>query len=167
MLPKSTPTPLSSERLLAAQFRHWADLSIERVRSGGTDNAIYRVGDDMCVRLPRVESATAQVDKEHQWLSRLAPHLPLAIPVPLATGMPAEGYPWHWSVCRWLPGENAILERFADLHQAATALAKFVAALQRIDTTGGPRPGAHNFGRGVPLATRGADPPAAIGKLHN
>ena len=128
-------------RLLAAQFPHWADLFIERIRSGGTDNAIYRLGDDLCVRLPRIERSTAQVDKEHRWLPRLAPHLPLAIPVPLAKGMPAGGYPWNWSVCRWLPGDNAIVERFADLREAAIALAQFVAALQRIDATGGPRPG--------------------------
>src|SRR3984957_18283543 len=145
-------------RLLAAQFSEWADLPIERVRSGGTDNAIYRLGDDMCVRLPRIEWATAQVDKEHQWLPRLAPHLPLAIPVPLAKGMPAEGYPWHRSICRWLPGENAIVERFSNLRQAAISLAEFVAAMQQIDTTGGPRPGAHNFGRGGPLGRGGGAP---------
>jgi aminoglycoside phosphotransferase (APT) family kinase protein len=121
----------------------------------------------MCVRLPRIEWATAAVEKEQQWLPSLAPHLPLAIPLPLAKGTPAEGYPWHWSICRWLPGENAIVERFADLRQAATALAQFVAAMQRIDTTGGPRPGAHNFGRGVPLAMRDADTRAAIAKLHD
>ena len=154
-------------RLLAAQFPDWADLPIDRVRSGGTDNAIYRLGDDMCVRLPRIERATASVVKEHRWLHLLAPHLPLAIPVPLAKGIPAEGYPWPWSVCRWLRGENAFVERFADLRQAAIALAQFIAALQRIDTAGGPRPGAHNFGRGVPLAIRDADTRAAIAKLHN
>ena len=143
-------------RLLAAQFPQWANLAIERVRSGGTDNAIYRLGDDLAVRLPRIERATAQADKEHLWLPRLAPHLPLAIPVPLAMGMPAEGYPWRWSVCRWLRGENAIVERIANLKDAALALAQFVAAMQRIDITGGPRPGPHNFGRGVPLAMRDA-----------
>jgi aminoglycoside phosphotransferase (APT) family kinase protein len=152
-------------RLLAAQFPHWADLAIVRVRSGGTDNAIYRLGEDMAVRLPRIEWAAAQADKEHEWLPRLAPHLPLAIPVPLAMGMPAEGYPWRWSVCRWLPGANALVERIADLRQAAVALAQFVAAIQRIDTTDGPRAGPHNFGRGVPLAMRDAYTRAAIAKL--
>ncbi|HLX06173.1 MAG TPA: aminoglycoside phosphotransferase family protein [Candidatus Binatus sp.] len=152
-------------RLLTAQFPAWADLPLTRVRSGGTDNAIYRLGDDMCVRLPRIEWTTAQLDKEHEWLPRLAPHLPLAVPVPIAKGKRAENYPWHWSICRWLPGENAFVEHFADLRDAAIGLAQFVAAMQRIDTAGGPRPGAHNFGRGVPLAIRDADTRAAIAKL--
>lgn len=152
-------------RLLAAQFPQWANLPIEPVTSIGTDNAIYRLGDDLAVRLPRTQRVTIQLDKEHLWLPRLAPHLPLAIPVPLAKGIPGEGYPWHWSVCRWLTGENAAIERVADLCHAAIALAQFVAALQRIDPTGGPRPGAHNFGRGVPLAERDAGTRAAIASL--
>ncbi|MGB8644415.1 MAG: aminoglycoside phosphotransferase family protein [Anaerolineae bacterium] len=152
-------------RLLTAQFPQWAHLPIEPVLSAGTDNAIFRLGDDMTVRLPRIHWATEQVEKEWQWLPRLAPHLPLAIPVPLGKGIPAEGYPWNWSVCRWLPGENAACERITDLRQAATDLAQFVAALQRIDPTDGPRPGRHNSGRGVPLAMRDADTRAAIASL--
>src|SRR5579871_5080141 len=120
-------------RLLAAQFPQWADLPIRPVRSAGTDNALYRLGDDMAVRLPRIHWAVGQVEKEQQWLPRLAPLLPLAIPIPLAMGTPAEGYPWHWSVYRWLAGENATSERLADPILTATALAQFVAALQRID----------------------------------
>jgi aminoglycoside phosphotransferase (APT) family kinase protein len=153
-------------RLLAAQLPQWADLPIEPVHSAGTDNAIYRLGDDMAVRLPRIHWATGQVDKEHQWLPRLAPLLPLAIPVPLAKGKPAEGYPWHWSVHRWLEGENATIERIADPVQAAAVLGQFVAALQRIDADGGPLPGQHNFFRGVPLAMRDAHTRNAIGALH-
>lgn len=153
-------------RLLPAQFPKWADLPIEPVESAGTDNAIYRLGDDMAVRLPRIGWATGQVEKEHRWLPRLAPRVPLAIPVPLAKGIPADGYPWHWSVSRWLEGENATIDRIADLREAATDLAVFVAALQRIDPSGGPAPGPHNSFRGVPLAMR--DPPtrAAIASLH-
>lgn len=93
-------------RLLAAQFPHWADLPIAPVESAGTDNALYRLGDDMAVRLPRIHWATGQVDKEQRWLPRLAPLLPLAIPLPLGRGEPAEGYPWSWSVYGWLKGEN-------------------------------------------------------------
>jgi aminoglycoside phosphotransferase (APT) family kinase protein len=141
-------------RLLAAQFPQWADLPIVPVHSAGTDNALYRLGADMAVRLPRISSATRQVDKEHEWLPRLGSFLPLAIPVPLAKGKPGEGYPWHWSVYQWLEGENATIERIADPRQAATDLAGFVTALQRIDATGGPPPGPHNFSRGEPLKMR-------------
>jgi aminoglycoside phosphotransferase (APT) family kinase protein len=152
-------------RLLAAQCPQWADLPIEPVPSAGTDNAIYRLGDDMAVRLPRIPGATGQVDKEQRWLPTLAPLLPLAIPVPLAKGAPGEGYPWHWSVYRWLEGENATIEPIADPRQAATQLAQFLAALQRIDPAGGPPPGAHNSFRGVPLSMRDAGTRAAIASL--
>jgi aminoglycoside phosphotransferase (APT) family kinase protein len=154
-------------RLLAAQFPHWADLPIEPVHSAGTDNAIYRLGGDIAVRLPRIHWATGQVDKEHLWLPRLAPLLPLAIPVPLAKGTPGEGYPWHWSVYRWLEGENATIERIADLRQAAMDLAQFILHLHRIDPTGGPLAGDHNFGRGEPLAMRDTHTRVAIDTLYD
>jgi len=154
-------------RLLAAQFPQWGGLPIEPVDSAGTDNAIYRLGDDMAVRLPRIQSATGQLDKEHQWLPRLAPLLPLGIPAPLAKGIPAEGYPWHWSVYRWLEGENATIDRIGDPGEAAADLAQFVTALQRIDPTGGPAPGPHNSFRGVPLAMRDAFTRAAIASLRD
>ncbi len=153
-------------RLLAAQFPHWADLPIVPVPSSGTDNALYRLGDEMVVRLPRIERAVGQVEKEHEWLPRLAPSLPLAIPVPLAKGMPGEEYPWAWSVYRWLEGETATSDRIDDRGQAATDLARFVGALQRVDPAGGPSPGEHNSFRGVPLATRAAATRAAIASLH-
>src|SRR5690554_5776777 len=97
-------------RLIARQFPQWANLPFEPVNSSGTDNAIFRLGEDMAVRLPRVDGAIELVEKENRWLPILAPHLPLAIPTPLAMGMPVEGYPSRWSVYRWLKGENAIIE---------------------------------------------------------
>jgi aminoglycoside phosphotransferase (APT) family kinase protein len=141
-------------RLLMAQFPQWAELAIRRIVHSGTDNAIYRLGDDMVVRLPRREVTVAQTEKEARWLAVLAPHLPLAIPVPLAVGSPGEGYPWHWLVAPRLKGDDATAEHLRDLREAASDLATFVAALQRIDPTGGPRPGRHNFFRGVPLGAR-------------
>lgn len=153
-------------RLVASQFPRWAHLPIRPVRSAGTDHAIYRLGDDLAVRLPRVPSAAPQVDKERRWLPRLAPRLPLPIPVPLARGAPGEGYPWGWSVCRWLEGENATLERLHDLDRAARDLARFITALQRIASSGGPLPGTHNFFRGVPLARRDAGTRDAIAALR-
>lgn len=141
-------------RLLEAQFPEWAELPIRRVPSAGTDNALYRLGDDLAVRLPRIDWAVPMVDKECEWLPQLARQLPLATPVPLAKGAPGDGYPWHWSVCRWLDGENATLDRLTDPIQAATALAAFITALQGIDATDGPPPGPHNVYRGNPLAER-------------
>ncbi len=130
----ATDVPLV-RRLLTAQFPQWAGLPIAPVASAGTDNALYRLGDDMAVRLPRIHWAVGDIEKDLQWLPRLAPHLPLAIPVPLVLGAPAEGYPWHWGVYRWLAGENATLDSIADPRQAATTLADFITALQAIDTT--------------------------------
>lgn len=146
--------------LLEAQFPQWADLPIEPVASAGTDNALYRLGDDMAIRLPRIDWAVAAVDKEYRWLPRLAPLLPVLVPVPLAKGSPAEAYPWPWSIYRWLDGENVTIDRIGELDVFATELAEFVAALHRIDPTDGPP-----ADRGVPLAMRDAPTRAAIGAL--
>ena len=144
-------------RLLAAQFPQWADLSIEQVETDGTENAIYRLGEDMAVRLAYSAYRpvkTEQVDKLDRWLPKFAPHLPLAIPEPLGRGAPSEDFPCAWSVCRWLEGEEATFKRLSDPNQAAADLAEFIHALQQIDPAGGPAPGEHNFWRGVPLAAR-------------
>ncbi|GAB3669323.1 aminoglycoside phosphotransferase family protein [Actinocorallia lasiicapitis] len=125
-------------RLVGAQMPGWAGLPVVRVRSAGTDHAMFRLGDDMVVRLPRIPHAVRQVAKEQRWLPRLAPHLPLDVPAPLAEGVPADGYPFPWSVYRWLPGDNAFDAPLTDLHDTAVRLGRFLHALQRIDTAGGP-----------------------------
>ncbi|WP_026564185.1 aminoglycoside phosphotransferase family protein [Bacillus sp. UNC41MFS5] len=155
------------KRLISGQFPEWTDLALEPFHSSGTENAIYRLGEDMFVRLPLGDWAINQVKKEQQWLPFLASHLPLTIPEPLAFGLPAEGYPWRWSVYRWIKGENAIMGHIDNPYQAATELAHFVTALQRINPAGGPPPGDHNFGRGLPLAMRDAGVREAIANLHN
>lgn len=154
-----------ARRLLAAQFPEWADLRIERVRSAGTDHAIYRLGEDMVVRLPRISGAVGQAEKERRWLSKLAPHLPLAIPAPLAKGAPGEGYPFPWSVHRWLEGKSAAEERLDDPRHTAVELARFVTDLRRIDPTDGPLAAEHGL-RGVPLSTRDAPTREAIAALR-
>jgi aminoglycoside phosphotransferase (APT) family kinase protein len=152
-------------RLVAEQLPHWADLTIELVPDWGTDNALYRLGDDMVVRLPRIPRATLALDKEIAWLPRLAPHVPLAIPVPLAFGEPGDGYPFKWSVYTWLQGETASPERIDDETRAAIDLAQLIAALQRIDAADGPPPGEHNVFRGVPLAVRDGSTRASLAAL--
>jgi len=150
------------KRLLAAQFPRWADLPITPVMPQGWDNRTFRLGEHMTMRLPSAERYAAQVEKEHRWLPRLTPHLPLPIPVPLARGVPADGYPWPWSVYRWIKGETATVELIADQRRFATALARFLTALQRIDPTDGPSPGPHNFFRGGPLRIYDAETRQAI-----
>lgn len=141
-------------RLLTRQFPQWAGLPLKPVRPLGTDNALFRLGDEMVVRLPRRQRTSETLEKELQWLPTLAPHLPLAIPIPQGKGTPAEGYPFPWSVYTSVKGENATVEPVTDLHQLAMDLARFLAAFERVDAAGGPTPGEHNFFRGVPLRRR-------------
>jgi len=152
-------------RLLAAQFPQWAKLPIKLVASAGTDNALYRLGDDKVVRLPRIDWAVGQIEKDLQWLPKLAPHLPLKIPLPLAKGEPVAEFPWHWGIYQWLVGTDAIIDRMFDPCQAAVDLAQFITALQQIDTTGGPLAGEAGL-RGVPLAKRDAQTREAIKNLN-
>src|SRR5262245_26670086 len=91
-------------RLLQAQFPQWSALALAAVPSAGTDHALYRLGAALLVRLPRRPAAALQVDEEQRWLPSLAPRLPLEVPLPLARGAPALGYPWPWSVYAWLDG---------------------------------------------------------------
>jgi aminoglycoside phosphotransferase (APT) family kinase protein len=154
-------------RLIAAQFPSWADLPIAPVEIDGWDNRTFRLGPDMAVRLPSAERYAAQVAKEQQWLPVLAPFLPLPVPVPLAMGAPADDYPWQWSVYRWLEGETASVSRIDDPIWFAMTLARFLAALQRIDAAGGPPPGPHNFFRGGPLTTYDAETREAADALQD
>jgi aminoglycoside phosphotransferase (APT) family kinase protein len=151
-------------RLIISQFAQWADLTVVPVSCRGTDNALYRVGGDMVVRLPRRETNTKQLEKECRWLPKLSPLLPLAVPVPLAIGEPAEGYPFNWAVYEWLQGEPATSGTI-DMAQAAIDLAMFIFALQRADSTNGPPPGEHNAWRGVPLEVRDGETRSAIASL--
>ena len=154
------------KRLITAQFPQWADLPILRVRSAGTDNALYRLGEDKVVRLPRIDWAIGQVEKESYWLPKLAPFLPFALPVPLVKGKPGEGYPWEWAVYQWLEGESASPENIPDLSQMAQDVARFISALQHIDTTNAPLAMEQGL-RGAPLSTRDEDTREAIAVLKD
>jgi aminoglycoside phosphotransferase (APT) family kinase protein len=151
-------------RLLRAQQPQWADLDIERVVSSGTDNAMFRLGEAMVVRMPRVERAVPRLEQELAWLPVLAPQLPVAAPTALATGKPGEDYPWTWSVYSWVDGDNAFDADIEDLSEAALRVAQVVHALWRIDTVHGPR--AEPGRRGTPLATTEAQTRRAIGEAE-
>ena len=138
-------------RLLCAQQPQWADLRIERIVSSGTDNAMFRLGDTMVVRLPRVERAVPRLERELAWLPVLAPQLPVAAPRVVAIGGPSDAYPWTWAVLSWIDGANGFDAQVDDLEQAARDVAGVIRALWRIDTTRGPLAEAGR--RGTPLAT--------------
>lgn len=127
------------EQLIATQFPRWAELPTRPVKLSGWDNRTFHLGDEMSVRLPSAEMYASAVQIEQEWLPMLAPHLPLPIPKLVAIGRPGEGYPWHWSIYRWLPGEIAKRESGTDLQALAVDLARFLKALQRIDPAGGPK----------------------------
>ncbi|MEU8628548.1 aminoglycoside phosphotransferase family protein [Streptomyces sp. NPDC048669] len=137
------------QRLIDAQFPHWRGLPVTPVEVDGWDNRTYRLGDAMTVRLPTAAGYVPAVTKEHHWLPRLAPSLPVAVPPVLALGAPGEGYPYPWSVRRWLRGETAGPDRIDDLPRFALSVADFLLALQRCDASGGPLAGEHSWYRGA------------------
>jgi aminoglycoside phosphotransferase (APT) family kinase protein len=125
-------------RLLATQMPQFADRKLTIIEPWGTDNAIWRLGDDLVVRLPRIHWATGQIEREALWLPRLAPHVTVPVPDPVAIGEPASGYPYPWAVHRWIPGEGAALGRVDDPITFALDLAEVLRALQMAPTDGAP-----------------------------
>jgi aminoglycoside phosphotransferase (APT) family kinase protein len=154
-------------RLILAQFPVWANEPIEAVVPGGWDNRTFRLGSNMLVRLPSAACYAGQVEKEHRWLPVLAAGLPQPIPTPLAHGKPSNDYPWQWSIYRWLDGAPAASAPIADTDRFAIDLAQFLCALQRMDATGGPASGEHNFYRGGALTHYDGQTREAISALKN
>lgn len=147
-------------RLIAGGFPQWAGLPVERLRSSGTENAMFRLGTDLVVRLPRHPGAVDSVAHEQRWLPRLAPALPFASPEPLGQGRAGHGFPWPWSVYRWLEGANPVAGAVEDPGALASGLAAYLTALRALGTADAPA--CH---RGVPLATRDAATREAIAQL--
>jgi aminoglycoside phosphotransferase (APT) family kinase protein len=141
--------------LLAEQFPGWADLPLERA-GDGTVNVIYRLGEELSVRIPRRDGPETEDDLEFRWLPLLAPQLPVAIPRPVARGRPGAGYPWFWSVHTWLQGD------LPTGPLAVADVAGLVSALQRIELPAAPEPA---YGRGRPLADRDAYVRAALERV--
>jgi aminoglycoside phosphotransferase (APT) family kinase protein len=134
-------------RLLREQFPQWADLTLRRIEPAGTDNAIFRLGDELSLRLPRRAGPTEPGGKQFDWLPRLAALLPVDVPVPIAQGQPSANYPWFWEIHGWIAGDTLPVEA-VDAITAVGDLAALVRALQAVDPAGAPP------GRGIPLAER-------------
>ncbi|MFF4452178.1 aminoglycoside phosphotransferase family protein [Streptomyces goshikiensis] len=161
---QSGPYPIDEElvrRLVAGQFPRWAGLPVERFASGGTVNAIYRLGADMVVRLPLAAGGAGDVALEREWLPRLTALLATPIPEVLGAGEPAEGYPWPWSVYRWRAGANPEAGALDKPVALAGDLAGFVASMRSITLPAAPT--AH---RGGPLSSLDAETRRAIGRLR-
>lgn len=154
-----TDAPLV-RRLVAGRFPQWAGLPVRRLRSSGTENAMFRLGADLVVRLPRYPGAVGGVAHEQRRLPRPAPRLPFASPEPLGRGEAGHGFPWPWSVYRWPDGVNPVAGEVEDPDALARDLAVYVSALRAIDTAQAPA-----CSRGVPLATRDASTREAVARL--
>lgn len=148
--------------LLAEQHPDLADRPLHPVASGW-DNAIFRLGDDLAVRLPRRELAVPLIAHEQRWLPHLAPSLPLPIPAPVRVGRAGAGYPWPWSVCPWFHGASALTTPLVDAEGAARSLGAFLAALHQPAPADAPA----NPYRGIPLAERAHRTVEALDRLEH
>jgi aminoglycoside phosphotransferase (APT) family kinase protein len=144
-----TIDPSFIRALLQEQQADLAHLSLIEVAEGW-DNKLFRLGDDLTVRVPRRAASAALIEHEQRWLPQLSPRLALPVPVPLRVGRPGSGFPWSWSVVPWFPGESALLAPPLDLATTAVALGRFLRALHQPAPESAP----HNPWRGVPLAAR-------------
>jgi len=144
--------------LLADQHPDLADLPL-RVLDAGWDNALFRLGDHLAVRLPRRAAAAPLIAHEQRWLHRLADQLTLPVPAPYRIGTPARGYPWHWSVVPWLPGAAA------DQYEPDAAQARPFAAFLRSLHRPAPADAPANPVRGVPLHQRASTVEARMRRL--
>lgn len=120
------------QRLIAEQFPKLAHLPLREVQSTGTVNAIYRLGDDLCVRLPRMEQGRVSLEKEWTWLPHLAPHLSVRVPRPVAMGEPMDCFPFRWAIYQWIDGAPYADGLVEDECDAARELARFVVELRSI-----------------------------------
>jgi hypothetical protein len=135
--------------LLTAQHPDLADGRL-RLVDAGFDNELWRLGDDLAVRVPRRAAAAALLENEQRWLPRLARRLPLPIPVPVRIGQPTRQYRWLWSVVPWLAGEPGDRVPVADAADTGGRLGRFLAALHRA----APRSAPFNPWRSIRLSDR-------------
>ncbi|WP_210651376.1 aminoglycoside phosphotransferase family protein [Nocardioides sp. SYSU D00065] len=151
--------------LVARQFPQWSNLTVEPVDDPGWDNYTFRLGDDLSVRMPSAAQYALAVEKERQWLPRLAPRLPVPVPTVRGRGVPGSGYPFPWSIYDWLDGSTATTSGVADQLLLAEQLADFILSLRDIEAADGPQPGIHNWYRGATLLTYDATARRALGAL--
>jgi aminoglycoside phosphotransferase (APT) family kinase protein len=141
-------------RLIASQFPQWSALPVHELVASGTVHALYRLGEEMVVRLPR--RSAEDVEAEHTTLRRLRGRVPVEIPEPRAVGAPGEGYPWEWCIDNWLVGEHPVAGEISD--ELAREIADVVLALCVVETNGVPPSGRGSSLRRFDAAVRGTLP---------
>lgn len=169
-----TTEPIPAERIDAAlvrrlvddQFPQWRGLPLHPVEHSGNDHRIFRLGDELSVRLPSAPGYVPQVEKEQTWLPRLAPKLPLPIPTVEGIGAPTDLFPAPWSVYRWMAGMPASRTDIADWPRFTAELAEFLVRLRAVDATGAPPPGPHSAFRGAPVSHWDDEVHDILDRLH-
>lgn len=156
-----------ARRLIDSQFPQWSHLPITPVAESGWDNRTFHLGEELSIRLPSAEEYNRQVEKEQKWLPKIAPHLPLPIPQPIARGIPTEEFPWSWSIYQWLEGVSANQLSLSDMASdtIAVQLAQFLSAFHRYDAHGAPVPGLHNWWRAAHTSVYDAETKSLIKDL--
>lgn len=137
-------------KLLSTYACKWAELPIEEINSTGTDNALFMLGNDCVLRMPKRESAAILLEKELTWLPVLQ-GLPLAVPELLLHGKSKQDFGFEFGIFNWIPGQVASRDQITDLKQATLNLAGFLTALQDVNTDHAPRAGQQNNNRGIDL----------------
>ncbi|MEQ8317598.1 MAG: aminoglycoside phosphotransferase family protein [Phycisphaerales bacterium] len=151
--------------LLSEQCPTLADLEIVPCPVGGTAHVLFRLGRELAIRFPTSAAAATQCRKEQAWLPRIAPMLSVPISTPLFVGEATERFLGPWSVVPWLEGEAAWSASHANRDALGSSVARFINELSTFDAAGGPVPGDHNFGRGVPLTERDAATRTALDQI--
>jgi aminoglycoside phosphotransferase (APT) family kinase protein len=147
--------------LLKSQCPHWANLPLKTIPSSGTDNALFRLGNNYVVRLPRIDWATASINKEFEWLPKIARSLNIPISEPVFKGQSDKDYPWSWIVTKWNEGHSPDFEKENEYLLLAKELADFLNQLHGIKLSDGPY-----SRRGVPLKDLNYETYQAINELE-
>ena len=153
------------QALIADQFPQWMHLPVRPTLQSGWDNRSFLIGESKVARLPSSKDYEVQVHREQRWLPYLRTHLTVEIPEPLALGRPGRGYPWSWSIYRWIEGETAANSSPGDIGQFAGDLAIALSSMHDIPTEGGPESGQDNFHRGGALSVYDEQARLAIATL--
>jgi aminoglycoside phosphotransferase (APT) family kinase protein len=154
-------------QLVADQFPAWSDLPVRAIEPAGNDHRMFRLGDEMLVRLPADLVFVPQVAKEQMWLPWLAPRLPLPVPPVRGMAAPSRLFPAPWSVYGWLDGEPASMATIDDPARFAGEIADFLVALRQLPVTAdAPAPGLHSAFRGGPLEQWDDEMGAILHRVH-